>query len=174
MAAKRPWMAAFLVAYRKTGNMTLSARAAGIDRDTVYVFCQRHPDHPFVEQMRQAKDEAMDLLEAEALRRARDGFEEPVFGNLGRDEHGHNMGTGVVGHVRRYSDGLLKLLLEAGRPDVYRPRTAIDVSGTIVTESQADRDLAEVVAWFESVARRSEGPGDATAGSQGPTSAVGE
>jgi hypothetical protein len=159
-------MAAYLTAYRQTGNASAAAKLAGINRDTPYKFAERHPDHPFSDEWRQAHVEAVEALELVARQRAMEGLNEPVFGNL-RGEQGQNLGTGIVGHVRRPSDTLLIFLLKAMKPEVYRERFGVDVSGTIVTESEADRDLASALDWYneaaaglEVVARRAEGPGE--------------
>lgn len=63
----------------------------------------------FAEAMTRAKEEADDRLETEALRRAVEGVDEPVF-HKGK----------VCGKVRRYSDGLLQALLRANRPGKFR------------------------------------------------------
>jgi hypothetical protein len=68
-------------------------------------------DEEFAMRWRDAIEEGIDRLEDEAIRRARDGVKRPVF----------YMGQ-VVGHVQEYSDSLLKFLLEAKRPAVYRAR----------------------------------------------------
>lgn len=57
-----------------------------------------------------------DALEDSAMRRAKDGVLEPIF-----------QGGMKVGYVRRYSDGLVKTLLVARRPDKYKDRH--DVTG---------------------------------------------
>lgn len=57
-----------------------------------------------------------DALEDSAMRRAKDGVLEPIF-----------QGGVKVGYIRRYSDGLVKTLLSARRPEQYRERH--DISG---------------------------------------------
>ena len=57
-------------------------------------------------------------LEDEAIRRAREGVDEPVFY---KGEH--------CGNVRRYSDTLLIFMLKARKPDVYRKRASIEHTG---------------------------------------------
>lgn len=68
-------------------------------------------DEEFAERWDGAVEEGIDRLEEEAIRGARDGVKRPVF----------YMGQ-VVGYVQEYSDGLLKFLLAAKRPAVYRAR----------------------------------------------------
>lgn len=110
--------AAFLDNLRDTANVTLAARSVGINTGTVYK--HRRDDVLFAERWDEALNEAVDLLEAEAHRRAFRGTEEPVF--YKGDE---------VGYVTKYSDGLAQFLLKAHRPDKYRERSQVDsnVSG---------------------------------------------
>lgn len=67
----------FLDQLRKTGNASEAARAAGIDRKTAYNW--RKNDEQFSDHWTQALEEATDLLEAEARRRAIEGYDEPVL-----------------------------------------------------------------------------------------------
>src|SRR5262249_2040196 len=76
-------------------------------------------DEEFAQLWRDAVEEGIDRLEAEAIRRARDGIKRPVF----------YMGQ-VVGYVQEYSDTLLKFLLEAKRPSVYRARNINPLDGS--------------------------------------------
>jgi len=61
-------------------------------------------DADFALAIKHAKEQGIDTIEAEAIRRARDGFDEPVFYN------GEQCGT-----KRRYSDTLTTLLLKGNR-----------------------------------------------------------
>lgn len=109
--------AAFLQVLAATGNVSAAARAAGLARWRLYARRQKDPE--FAAAWRDAEEEAVDLLEAEARRRAVDGVEEPLMGGgkLIKDEGGH------VITVRRYNDRLLELLLKAHRPDRYKDRS---------------------------------------------------
>lgn len=110
------WRPAFLASLALTGNVSEAARAASIDRTTAYA--ARETDEAFAAAWTGAIDEATDHLEAEARRRAVDGVTEPVFYQ------------GVqCGVVRRYSDGLLQTLLKAHRPEKYRDRSAVELTG---------------------------------------------
>jgi hypothetical protein len=86
-----------------------AAAAIGAHRRTIIKWPER--DVEFAERWNDAVEEGIDKLEDEAIRRARDGVKRPVF----------YMGQ-VVGHVQEYSDSLLRFLLEAKRPAVYRAR----------------------------------------------------
>ncbi len=59
-----------------------------------------------------------DLLEDEAVRRAKDGVEEPVY-----------QGGKLVGHVQKYSDTLLIFLLKGAKPEKFRERSQHEFSG---------------------------------------------
>lgn len=64
----KTWVPAFLAAFANTGNVRASAQAAGIARDTVYGL--RETDPGFRHAYEIAQQEAVDLLAAEARRRA--------------------------------------------------------------------------------------------------------
>ena len=91
-------------------------------RFLIFLFGIAHFDAAFEDAM----EEAADLLESEARRRAHDGVEEPVFGSLGG-----NQGSGEVGRIRKYSDTLLIFLLKGARPDKYRERQEHQVTGSL-------------------------------------------
>ena len=117
--AVRIWRQAFLAELAKNGNVTLSARAAGITRDAAYK--ARNRSQKFAVQWDAALQSAMDLLEAEAWRRAAVGYDEPV----------HYRGE-RVDVVRKYSDTLLIFLLKGGRPERYRDN--VHHSGEIASQ----------------------------------------
>jgi hypothetical protein len=97
------WRATFLGALEASGNVSASARRAGVGRATVYR--HRAGEADFRESWDEALEVACDALEAEARRRALDGWDEPVFYE-GK----------VCGHIRKYSDALIMFLLKAYRP----------------------------------------------------------
>ena len=78
----------------------------------------RDNDATFAEEWDSAAEEGTDRLEDEALRRAVEGWEEPVY----------HQGV-ICGTIRRYSDGLLTMLLKARRPEKYRERTSTELTG---------------------------------------------
>lgn len=96
----------YLAVLRSTGSHSLAQRASGILNRIV-----RYTESAS-ELIMKLKDDALDensnYLEDEARRRAVEGVEEPVFYQ-----------GDVVGHVKKYSDDLLKLLLKANRREKY-------------------------------------------------------
>ena len=90
------WEERFLSLYAQTGNVTASARACGITKHPVYK--RRTAEPEFARRMDEARELAIEALEAEARRRALDG-----------------------------SDVLLIFLLKALKPEMYRESIRIDV-----------------------------------------------
>jgi len=122
------WQYIFLEKLRTSGNVSFAARSAGKARSVVYVL--RRNDTEFAQAWEDALEEAADLLELEALRRAVDGTVEDKFfqGN-------------VIGSIRRYSDSLLMFLLKARRPAQFDPH----VRNRIVADGDdEDRIRAEI------------------------------
>jgi len=108
--------AEFLDLLAEIGNVSRAAKACNLPRRTLYS-C-RAVDRAFASAWDVSLEIGLDALEDEAIRRAREGFEEPVF-------HGGLR----CGSVRKYSDLLLIFLLKSRRP--YRD------SGAIVRDAQA-------------------------------------
>ena len=100
------WMPIFLDVLRGTCNVKLSCIAAGVGRTTAYRHQSENPK--FAEQWLDAIDDAVDVLEAEARRRA-----------FGVDRDVWYKGK-VVGQEVEYSDNLLMFLLKSHRPEKYR------------------------------------------------------
>lgn len=113
-----PVQRAFLDAYAQMGNITAAAKAAGVDP------CNHRKnwvkDPVYLELFREADEQATEILEAEAIRRASRGTDKPIF-HKGKQ----------VGSVREYSDPLLMFLLKARRPAVYRENTHHTHSGSV-------------------------------------------
>ena len=70
------WVMPFLEQLTASGNVSASARAAGINSTTVYALRKSNGD--FAAAWEQALEDASDELEAEARRRAVRGVQEPV------------------------------------------------------------------------------------------------
>ena len=126
MTPKRDWKPAFIEVLRTTGNVTLAAQHAGQSRNQVHDVRQR--SKRFAAQWDNALEEATDLLEAEARRRALTGIDKPVF-YKGK----------VVGSTKKYSRPLLMFLLEAHRPEKFRDGGKVEQPGA--TDVDVDRDM---------------------------------
>lgn len=101
------WQAKYLKVFRHTGNVMRSAQAAGVSRSTVYAACAR--SKTFATAVKEAEEEALEVLELEAHRRAVHGTKKPVFYKGAR-----------CGYVREFSDTLMIVLLKARAPEKYR------------------------------------------------------
>ena len=116
--ARKHWKPLFLDTLRRTGNVVRAANNADVARQVVYR--ARGSSTKFKADWDEALEEARELLESEARRRAEIGVEEPVF----------YQGE-IVGHIRKYSDNLLMFLLKAHWPQKFRENVTVDqrVSG---------------------------------------------
>ena len=108
----------FLETYRVVGCITQAAQAARIEPSAHYRWLQNDPEYRSAFQS--AQDAAVDLLVAEARRRALEGEEEPVIyqGGLCYETLPNKKKKQIV--LRRRSDVLLMFLIKAGRPELYR------------------------------------------------------
>lgn len=104
----------FLSTLRKNGKVNDATFAAGYS-DSSFLYKCRKSDPEFAKAWDEAKEEAMDLLEDEAFRRAHDGVEDPQFYK-----------GEVAGYKTKYSDSLIMFLLRAGRPEKFRENIKID------------------------------------------------
>ncbi len=112
------WHDKFLAELRVCGIVKEAARAAHVDPNTVYAARRKAlrmraagagETEDFSSKWDEAIEEAVERLEQEVWRRGVDGDKRPVFYRGRR-----------VGHIKRYSDKLLILLLKAHRPKKYR------------------------------------------------------
>ncbi len=110
-----PKKRAYLVQLSITGRFDDAASAAGVSMRTGWNwrFGVRggKPDEAFVEAVDVARGFAGDRMEAEVMRRAFDGVEEPVY-----------QGGRMVGTVRKFSDVLAIFALKGAMPEKYRER----------------------------------------------------
>lgn len=106
----------FMQEYLKTGRQDKACKKSGIPRETVYK--RTRQDVEFAKLMDEAREICMGSLEDAAIRRARDGWLEPQYfkGEL-------------QGYVRKYSDSLLTFMLIHGKPDKYRPKKEVELTG---------------------------------------------
>lgn len=119
----------FLKFLRECGNVSKAAEAAGTNRRRVYEW--RAEDPEFASAWADAKQQAADVLEAEAWRRAVKGVEKPIF----------RQGS-LVGYEQVYSDTLLIFLAKGARPEKYRERVSQEVSGPKDKPLQKQLDLS--------------------------------
>jgi hypothetical protein len=103
----------FLEEFAQNGNVLRSCQRLKIARATVYGTWVKEPE--FKAAFEQAAEDATDLLEEEARRRAIEGVPEPHFyeGN-------------PCGYVQKYSDSLLMFLLK-GKREAYREKRSFGV-----------------------------------------------
>lgn len=102
----------FLTALENGYSVRVACSMASYARRSVYRWRGEDPD--FAARWATAVQMAGDLLEEEADRRGRDGYDVPVFH---RGE--------VCGAKRKYADGLLLARLKALRPEQYRERITL-------------------------------------------------
>jgi hypothetical protein len=84
---------------------TSRRRCGAAASSTRCAYGHRNADPEFERAWLEAEQKDAGALESEAGRRAVEGFEEPIMYQVT-----------VVGHVRKYSDRMLELLLKAHRP----------------------------------------------------------
>jgi len=127
------WERAFLASLCEIGNVRLACEAAGIERSTAYDRYHAYPD--FAKAWDAALEQAADLLEEEARRRAYEGLVRLKFNRAGnpimvpaigpdglviKDKNGK---PELIPYTEReYSDTLLIFLLKGIRPEKYRER----------------------------------------------------
>jgi hypothetical protein len=135
---KDAWRATFLAVLAETGNVSEAVSATTVSRR--FVYDERARNAEFAAEWDDALDQASDVMEREALRRAVEGWDEPVFGSMGQ-----GLGSGQVGTVRKYSDTLLIFLLKGARPEKFRERTDVRHSGKIDVSKLSDDELRAIV-----------------------------
>jgi len=110
-----PKKLAFLAAYAIRGTIVSAAKDANIVPKTHYNWLRQEPEaEAYKLAFEAAKAQLGPMLEDEAVRRAMDGVDEPIY------QQGVKVGT-----KRRYSDVLLIFLLKGIYPDKYRERMGI-------------------------------------------------
>lgn len=115
----------YLRAIGAVGTVSAGCRAARVSHNTVYAW--REVDETFALAENQARSSFADALEAEAVRRAVEGSQRPIY------QQGQ-----LVGYETVYSDALLWNLLRATRPEKYRERMDLNVSSVVKQVSGFD------------------------------------
>lgn len=123
---QHPKKAGMLRALALTGVVAQAARAAQIDRSTHYAWTNPESewyDPEYAARVPEAMAAFADTAEAAAIRRGRDGWEEPVIYQgqpqffTRTNENGVEVREPVT--VRRFSDTCLMAVLNAHKPDTY-------------------------------------------------------
>lgn len=115
----------FLEHYREHGLLTAAAELAGVPQRSVARW-QQQP--AFAAAFAEAQAVYRDAIRREIKRRAMEGWDEPVY------QRG-----ALVGHVRKYSDGLLTQMAKTLLPE-FKEQPAAPVNVNV---------LNQVVAWRE-------------------------
>jgi hypothetical protein len=119
VARFKHWQDPFIEELADCGNISLACKAAGINRMTAYRTRQKDP--MFAQRWDDALNVAVDSLEREAWRRAREGVTriEPIM------YQGEQVAEKVI---TEYSDKMLELLLKCNRPHKYREQIRITIA----------------------------------------------
>lgn len=129
---KGDWKATFLTALAVSGVVLTACEKAKIGRTTAYKY--REEDDAFAAAWDAALDNAADVMEEEAYRRAVVGTLKPVY-----------QGGKKVGSIREFSDTLLIFRLKAARPEKYRERTDVRHSGKVDVSKLTDAELQSII-----------------------------
>jgi hypothetical protein len=142
-----PQQRAFLEAFKQTGNVSTAAAAAEVGRRTHYDWLK---ELEYAAAFDDAREAAIERLEAEAQRRAHAGVEKIVVsrgeivwaplldesGCVVLDNSGKPVTSGRPLVERTYSHNLLMFLLKPLRPDRYRENVKVEHAGElrVITE----------------------------------------
>lgn len=133
----------FLKAYSELGVLSKAAEVAGIKLRQHYYWLQAFPE--YAEEFEEAAQKALGRLEEEAIRRAVDGVEKPVF------YKGQKVGT-----TKDYSDTLLMFMLKGMSPEKYRDRyepaqnNTINIQLTALSDEELDNRLNKILSKLNS------------------------
>lgn len=117
----------FLRAFALTGIILHGVQASGVSRGAVSAW--REVEW-FETLYQMAIEEAADRIEGEAIRRAVEGYDEPVI-YQGLPTTVADPVTGEFKHltIRKYSDQLMALVLKGARPEKYRDNHKVEIEG---------------------------------------------
>jgi len=116
-AVKARRRAAFLEGLRQAASVTKACAVSGLPYSTAYAW--RAADEAFAVDWDAAVEQGTDRIEDEAVRRAVDGVQRPIY-----------QGGKLVGHETQFSDRLVELMLKARRPDKFKDRTAVEIDAS--------------------------------------------
>lgn len=131
----------FLRAFAIRGIVLEGCRAAGVSRSTVSSW--RTDSEWFATLYDAAVEEAADRIEAEAFRRAVDGYDEPViYQGMPTVITDKETGEERMLTVRKFSDALMQTLLKGSRPDKYRENHKVEhdvgAGGVLIVPAPVD------------------------------------
>jgi hypothetical protein len=126
----------FLLKLAECGNITRAAKAAKIARE--YLYELRSEDKEFAKAWDEARAIGMEGLEDEAIRRAYEGVQKPIYQQ-----------ATLVGTVTEYSDTLLIFLLKGGMPDKYKDRVDMTTKGKGINDLNAEQLDTRLMALLE-------------------------
>ena len=157
------WAMPFLDHLRESANIAASARAVGVSSSAAYGLRERDAD--FRASWDEALEDAFDMLEAEARRRAFQGVEEPVVyqGSMQWktrqwiDEDGEEhweylrdaQGNRIPLTVTKYSDSLAQFLLKGYRRRKFGDKTEItgaDGGALVIDDTARASRIAQLMA----------------------------
>lgn len=130
---------AFLTAFPLAGTIKAACQACGLSRSSYKRW--KAEDREFREAFDDVAADFADQIEEEAIRRAKDGTRTIKFNKDGtpiKDPRKHDPVTGEVKtewaddpwyYETTFSDRLLELLLRAKKPEEYRERSSVELSG---------------------------------------------
>lgn len=122
--------AKFLDVIGRGYSITKACQAADIDTRTARNW--RDEDLDFCAAWDEASTAGLNVLEDEAVRRAVDGVERPVFGRGER-----------IGEITEYSDTLLMFVLKGRLRQKYGDKTSVEFMGNMGTTRQVAKKIAE-------------------------------
>lgn len=117
-APEPAWAKPYLQELERTGLRATAAAFAGVTSQRVAKYA--HSCVEFADAEAAAEERFADTLEAEAVRRARDGIDDPIY------QKGE-----LIGHRKVYSDTLMVQLLKGRRRRVYGDKTEVAHTGGV-------------------------------------------
>lgn len=144
--------AQFLELLAKGHTAAYSAERCRVSRSSAYK--HREADEEFARAWKDAEQAGTEVLEEEAMRRAKDGVLEPVY------QAGQKVGT-----IRKYSDTLLIFLLKGRKPETYRDNATLKHEGKVEIDDTGlgDEQRAQRIAALLDLARQRADDGDSAA-----------
>ena len=117
---------AFLSYLSETASIAGAAARAEVQRSTLYQLRKHDPE--FAARWDEARKLGIDRLEDDAMRRALEGVQKPVF-YAGRQ----------IASVQQFNDRLLQFLLKAHKPEVYARPAAPPAAAPTAESALRDR-----------------------------------